>query len=898
MTNRPFFHPPEWSTRFFRWFCKDNFYEDIQGDLEEEYQLILDSRSLIKAKSWYNWQIVKLFRPSMMKKVKTQDSIEKETTMFKNYFKIGFRNLIKYKSSSLINVIGLSTGLASFILIALYVFDELSYDKHFQESELIHRVTVKNFNVDGDMSRQWAFASSGHAERLKEDYAEITHSTRFFAWAFPDLQVGDKVFPSEQVVFADNDVFEIFNFPFIQGNPETAFNDVYNLVLTEATAIRIFGNDWREQDIIGKTIKLSRNGQSGPFKVSGVMEDMPDQQHFHFEYLAPLRFLQAFFDEDALNNIGGNYNWLTYIKVAPGTNISSLTQRTNDEFWDKYMDEIRGNKASIFYDFEYQPIASIHLNSNLEGELETNGSIEQVTIFATIGILLLLVAIVNYMNLATSHYTRRMKEIGVRKVIGAQKSSLIKQFLTESTIISLISLPVAIMIVYMGLPYINEFMEKQLSFNFIENIEVLAGILALMLIVGFTSGAYPAVFLSRVNLIQALKGEQAVNATKWNFRSVLVTFQYCVTIGLIFTIMVIESQMQFIQNTNPGYEREQLLQVSMSRDIENLDVFKQELLSHPNINKAAYASRIPTGRLMDNWGSAFYKGDSLVPSNFRLPVITVDEDFISTFGIELVAGEPFNRQQNSFEDSVGYYIINRKAAEAFGYQDPNEIIGKRLSYGPFNDQQYRIGRIQAVTEDFNFESLHTEIKPMVMIKAKNNLRRIVLQVNPSDMESTLKFIEDTWIDFDPKNSINYRFVDELFDQQYQQEERLGTMIKVFTIIAIMIGCLGLVGMVGFIIETKLKEIGIRKVLGASSQNILFIVTNRFLILIGVAAIIAIPLAYWQMYDWLQNFVYHSNISIFVMLAPIFLAAIITLLATGYQTLKASMVNPVECLKDE
>ncbi len=908
MDNKRPVNPPSWSSQFFKWFCRDEYFEDIQGDLEEEYRILTTSDSTLRAKSWYNWQILKLFRPSIAKKPKTQDTIEKETSMFRNYLKIGFRNLLKYKSSSIINIVGLSTGLAAFVLIALFVKDELSYDRHHINADHVYRVTVKNYNPDGAVSRHWAFASAGHAKRLKDDYSAITHSVRFFPWAFPDLQYQDQKFPAEQVIFTDDDVFDIFTFNFIIGDPATALNELYSLVLTESTAIKIFGNDWKEKDILGESVKLSRSGESASFLVTGVMEDMPDQQHFHFDYLAPIRFVEMIMGEDAANNVGGNYNWMTFIRTSPDTDVSSLELQANDEFWDKYIGTFRsGAEARDFYDFYFQPLLDIHLKSNLEGEYETNGSMQQIYIFGVVGILLLLVACVNYMNLATSHYSRRMKEVGIRKVIGAFKSSLMKQFLTESTLITLFSLPISILLIYWALPYLNEFVDKQLAFELIGEINLLVGLLILMIAVGFIAGLYPAVFLSRMNLVYALKGEQALNSSRWNFRSFLVTFQYIVTLALIFSILVIEKQMQFIKNTDPGFQKEQILDLAISRNLRDnstLTTLRTELLNHPNITNGAYASRIPTGRLADSWGASFFQGDSAVNTSFRLPFIRVDENFIDVFEIPLIAGEKFNSQQDMMIDSVGYYLINRKAVEAFGFSDPNEIVGERLIYGPFDGQTdedgttLRIGRIQGVVENFHFESLHSEIVPMVMLKTKSFTRRIALKIKPTDVSETIKYVEETIARFDPENPAFYRFVDERFEEQYSNEERLSTVITVFTIIAILISCLGLIGMVGFVIETKTKEIGIRKVLGATTQNIWTLVSNRFIILIGIAFVVSIPISYWLMAGWLDNFVYRTNISVLIVVLPILLAMALTLLAISYQTIKATMVNPVECLKDE
>ncbi len=888
--------PPSWSTKFLHWFLKEDYYEDIQGDLEEEYKLLLSSKGIRKARRWYSWQIVKLFKPDMAKRIESKYSIQRETTMFKNYLKIGLRNLWKYKSGTVINVIGLSTGIAAFILISLFVRDELSYDKHFDQAEQIHRVTVKNYSRSGDLSRHWAFASSGHAKRLKEDYPEIKYAAHFYPWVFPDIQYEDKKLPGQQVIFAGDDVFDIFSFKFLEGNPEVAFDDVFSLVLTERTAIKIFGKDWRNQDILGESVTLSRDGNEAPFKITGVIQDMPAQQHFHFEYLAPVRFLANIFSEESLNNIGGNYNWLTYVKLAQDANVPALTQKANDEFWDKYLGEFDGGiNARNFYDFVFQPILDIHLNSDLEGEYETNGSLQMVYIFSAIGLLLLLVACVNYMNLATSHYSRRMKEVGVRKVIAAFKSSLVKQFLTESLLITFISFPFIILLVFWALPFLNAFIDKELSFDLLSEVDLFFSLLGILISVGLAAGLYPALFLSKINLVQALKGEQIINSSRWNFRSWLVTFQYAVTIGLIFSIIVIEKQMNFIRNSDPGYDRDQIVILDLSRNISNLETFKTELLRHPNVISGSYSTRIPTGRLMDNWGSSFYKGDSAVATTFRLPLVSVDKDFLNTYGIELVAGEDFRETMKTVleRDTLmpGYYLINEAAAKGYGYQNPADIVGEKLQYGPSE------GRIIGVMKDFHFESMHSEIVPMLLMY-RENYRSISLKIKDEGIPETLEHIEQIYAKFDSETTADFSFLDQLFEDQYLKEQKTGQAIKVFASIAILIGCLGLIGMVGFIIETKIKEIGVRKVLGASTQSIWMIISNRFLILIGIAFCIALPLSYWLMNGWLEEFVYRTNISVVTILLPMIATALLTLAAISYQTLKATKVNPVECLKDE
>ncbi|MEL7145343.1 MAG: FtsX-like permease family protein, partial [Bacteroidota bacterium] len=683
--------------------------------------------------------------------------------------------------------------------------------------------------------------------------------------------------------------------PFIEGDPEHAFDDLYSIVLTEHTAVKLFGNDWESQQIIGEQMVLQRGDHKATFKVTGVMENMPDQQHFHFEYLAPIRFVETYFGEEAINNVGGNYNWLTYVRTVPGVDPEALQSRMNEEFWNKYIGTFRdGSAAKDYYDFELQPLLDIHLKSNLEGEIEVNGSEERVYIFGVIGLLLLFVACVNYMNLATSHYSRRMKEVGVRKVIGAFRSTLIKQFLTESMLVTVISFPLCVLLISWALPYLNNFVDKQMSFDLIDQYYLILPVVLLLGSVGLLAGFYPAIFLSRINLVNALKGEQSMNAGRWNFRSWLVTFQYAVTIALIFAIIVMESQMQFIRNSNPGYEREQVISVDLPRGV-NYETFRNEMLSNVNIEKATLSSRIPTGRLMDSWGSRVFRGDSAVSTGFRLPYVAVDKHFLDTYEINLVAGQNFRDGMETLlsSDSTtrGYYIVNEAATKAMGYSNPEEAVNAKMAYGPIE------GRIIGVMKDFHFESLHSEIVPMLLVNS-DIYNQMSLKLRPGGIRETLNFIEETWSVFAPELPPSYRFVDDLFEEQYQQEKQWGIVIKVFAFIAILISCLGLVGLVGFIIETKLKEIGIRKVLGASTQSILVLVSGRFLILAGVAFVVALPVAYYFMDQWLNNFVYRTSISIVLIIMPVIISIVITFAIISYQTVMAALLNPVECLKDE
>ena len=885
--------PPAWAIRWLKWFCHPDMLEDIQGDLEEEYELRSTYLSNLRANSWFIFEVLGLMRPAIMRPLFSFLKLNNKIDMIKNYIIIGFRNLLKYRVSTAINLLGLSTGMAAFIVIALFVKDELSYDRHHEHADNVFRVTVKNFNGDGEtLQRHWAFASAGHAPRLKSDFPQVTHAVRFAPWTFPDILIGEKRYPGEQVVFADPDVFDIFTFPFLAGNKETAFQDQNSIVISEASAIKLYGNDWQEQDIVGKNLKIEARGDGMSLTVTGVIEDMPNQQHFHFDYLSPFAIYEnAVNNPAAINNIGGNYNFLTYVRLSSPSD-KLIIEGGSSDFFDKYLTNFTApGKPHDYYSFVLQPLKDIHLNSQLSGEIENNGSLSQVIIFTVIGILLIIVACINYMNLATSRYTRRMKEVGVRKSIGATKGSLIGQFVTESALVTFISLPIAIGLAALALPYVNTFMDKELSINFMRDFQLFGGIVGLLVLVTLVAGLYPAIYLSSLNTISSLKGEATFGASKINFRSVLVTFQYVVTIGIIFSLAVVNAQMGFIFNSDPGFDKNNILQVSLTRDIfPKIESFKNELLSNTDIKSASFQSRIPTGSLLDNQGASIFHGDSITPVNFRLPYIGVDEDFIKTFDIEMAAGQDFARNMDS--DSVGYFLLNEVAVKELGISSNEAAIGRKLTYGGIE------GRIVGVTRDFHFESVHNPIGPMIMVKTNNFHRSICLKIAGGNLQETISFIEATWDKFDNKNPINYSFVDESFERQYQAEERLSTMFKVFAVLAVLISCLGMLGMVTFIVERKTKEIGIRKVLGAKSASIIWLVSRSFLVLIAIACVVALPLGYYLMSNWLQQFAYQINISISLLLIPIVTVAIITWATILYRTIKAVYINPVKYLRSE
>jgi putative ABC transport system permease protein len=801
--------------------------------------------------------------------------------MFSNYLKIAYRNIKKHLGYSLINVAGLAIGMACCILILLFVFDELSYDKFHENHDRIYRVTRKWFNADGVVNLHLGHVAPPVAPLLENDFPEIAHAVRIVGAG--GLLVGNETafYEEPRLYFAEEDVFEVFNFDMIVGDPSTALKDPFAIVITDEMAERYFGSE----DPIGKSLTIKTASQQADMKVTGVIKPLPHNSHFHPNLLGSFKTYEAVVGDEELQSWTSN-NYATYLLMTEGYNIDLLKSQL-DPFIDRHYGEGRSERTKL----ELQRLTDIHLYSHLDSEIEANSDITYVYIFSIIALFILLIACVNFMNLATARSAGRAKEVGLRKVVGAQRPQLIRQFLSESIITAVLSLVIALGIVLLALPKFNQFIGRELSLNVSTNISLLISLFFIAIFVGLVSGMYPAAFLSAFKPVRVLKGNLDVGKKGFSFRTVLVVFQFAISIILIICVGVVSSQLDYIRTRNLGFDKEQVVVLPSSPPIiSRLEGFKTRLLQNPNILNISAAKRVPSGRLLDSAGARVMRGETSEPVNFRIAQLRVDYDYIPTFKIELAAGRNFSREMGT--DPTQSFIINEMAAKRIGWESPEEAIGKGFGYGSRN------GQIIGVVKDFHFESLHQEISPIVMFLSKTDLSQISIRISPENIPQTMAFLKDIWAEMRPDFPFSYYFIDENFDQLYRSEEKLGRIFSVFAFLSVLIGCLGLFGLASYSAERRTKEIGIRKVLGASASGITVLLSKEFTKWVLLANVIAWPAAYLIMSRWLQSFAYRAGMSVGIFLLAGGIAWIIAFLTVSYQAIKASIADPITALKYE
>jgi len=614
--------------------------------------------------------------------------------MLKNYLKIAYRNIKKHMGYSLINVAGLAIGMACCILILLFVFDELSYDKFHENHDRIIRVTRKWFNEDGVVNLHLGHVAPPVAPLLKNDFPEIIHAVRIIG--IGGLLVGnDSAFYEEtRFFFAEEDIFKVFTFDMIAGDPETALRDPFSVVITDEMAERYFGTE----DPIGKSLTIQVSSQKADMKVTGVIKPLPHNSHFHADFLGSFKTYEAVVGDRELQSWASN-NYATYLLLPEDYDINRLKSQL-DPFIDRHMSEGRSASTKL----ELQPLTDIHLYSHLDSEIEANSDITYVYVFSIIALFVLLIACVNFMNLATARSAGRAREVGLRKVIGAQRPQLIRQFLSESIITAVISLLIALGIVLLVLPKFNQFVGRDLFLNISENISLFFFLFFIAIFVGLVSGIYPAVFLSAFKPVRVLKGSLDAGRKGLSFRTVLVVFQFAISIILIICVSIVSSQLDYMQSRNLGFDEEHVVVLPSSPAIIfRLEGFKSRLLQNPDILSLSAAKRVPSGRLLDSAGARVLSGETSQPINFRIAQLMVGYDYIPTFKMEMAAGRNFSRDMGT--DSNQAFILNETAVKRIGWKSPEEAIGKGFGYGRRN------GQIIGVVKDFHFESLPRRSPP-------------------------------------------------------------------------------------------------------------------------------------------------------------------------------------------
>lgn len=805
--------------------------------------------------------------------------------MISSYLKIALRSLWNKKAFASINIFGLAIGLATCMLILLFVQHELSYDRFNRNADRIFRVTLHGRIGGNDINIAGASAPAGPA--LLRDYPGVEAYTRFSSNGTFLVKNGEKRFLEERVIFTDSNFFNFFSIPLLKGDANSVLKEPKTVVLTRSMALKYFGN----QDPIGKSLDM---GNSGAFRVTGVCEDVPSNSHFHYNFFGSMKSVTL---GDKWLSSGAH----TYILLRNGYPVEKLSAQMPQmvrkyigpeiqEFLGMSYDEYlrKGDK----FGFGLQPLTDIHLTSNLENELEGNSNIKYIYIFTAIAAFILLIACINFMNLSTAGSAGRAKEVGVRKVMGSVRQQLMAQFLIESVLVTFFALLVALVLVVLLLPGFNDLAGKQFDLQSILNARMIGYALAGCLIVGLLAGSYPAFFLSAFRPVAVLKGSIQAGVKSGWLRNTLVTIQFVVSIVMIIGTMVVYQQLRFIQNKNLGFDKEQVLILHDTYLLgDKAKTFKEQLRGLSAVSSVTLAGYLPAGN--SNNGT-----DGFLPENgdnnitpYRFTTYQVDEDYLKTLGIGLVAGRNFSKAFGGDSASV---LINEAAVKQFGWKDP---IGKRIrTIGNGTPESKRFYTVAGVTKDFHFRSMHERIAPLVMFYGGDQYQ-IAVKIKTNDIPGVLKTLEKTW-KATTDNPFGYSFLDERFNNMYESEQRVGRLFGIFAALAVVIACLGLFGLAAFTTIQRTKEIGVRKVLGASVLNIVSLLSKDFVKLVGIAILIASPVAWYGMSQWLSDFAYKVSIEWWVFLVAGVLAVSVALLTVSFQSIKAALVNPVKSLRSE
>ena len=805
--------------------------------------------------------------------------------MIKNYFTIAWRNLRKNKTFSIINITGLSIGVSCFLLIALYVLNELNFDKYNLQASQIYRII--DHTKFGDFSYEGAEAPAIMGPTFKKDVPQIENYVRFKKRSSITIEKGSEIFKEDQAAYADSSLFDVFTLPMIAGDPNSALKEPHSLVITESTAKKYFNTT----DVVGRTLVINKNSN---YKITGVIKDIPEQSHFHFDFFFPMSEM-----DQSRDGSWFNFNLQTYLLVRPGTDAMQLEKRLNTTMMANAAPQFQGTLNISKDDFEkngnsirisLMPLTDIHLYSNIKDELGTNGSIQYIYIFSAIAIFILLIACVNFMNLSTAHSSNRAKEVGMRKVFGSRRKFLIIQFLTESVFISLLSFLLAIGTVLLLLPLFNQLADKHINSMLLLNPVIFSGVLLLMIIVGLIAGSYPAFFLSSFRPIEVLKGNLSRGFKGSAIRNVLVVFQFSISIILMIGTVVIFNQLNYIGKKNLGFNKDQVLVLQNTYAV-NTQVFRHELLQMPGVKSATVTGFLPISGNRGEQG--FVTSPVFDGKNFTIMQHwPVDENYIPTLQINLKSGRNFSTELPSDSDAV---IINEAAAKLFGAGSPENkklYLIKDLTTGRLVPNT-----VIGVINNFNFNSLHEQVKPLVL-KLSPDYGSIAVRINTADISVLLSKIKTQWKTMAPSVPFSYSFMDDEFNKQYSMEQRTGTISLIFSILAILIASLGLFGLVTYAAEQRIKEIGIRKVLGAAIPDIVGLLSRDFVKLIIFSLCIASPIAWWMMNWWLHDFAYRIDISWWIFILAAFTALLIAILTVSYQAIKAAVANPVKSLRTE
>ncbi|MCW8310699.1 ABC transporter permease [Sphingobacterium sp. InxBP1] len=801
--------------------------------------------------------------------------------MIKNNLKIAWRNLIRNSSTSIINITGLAMGIAVCLLISLYVADEFSFDRFNTHADRIVRVIFRGTVKGGTMNE--AHVMPPVAATMKAELAEVQETARLRQGGSPLFTIGNKVFRDEQMAYVDPSFFKIFTLPFVKGNPSTAVTMPYTAVISESTALKYFGTT----DVIGRnlTIKDDQN----ILKITGVMKDIPQNSHFHFDIFTSMEAL-----EDSRSKSWMTSEYFTYALLKENTSLKNLEKNLATLF-DKHvgaqfmagfgMNYIDFKKSGNSIGLYLQPLTDIHLHSNFGYDLSPSGDIRYIYIFSAIALFMLLIATINFMNLSTASGFKRSREVGVRKVLGANKYSLMRQFLTEGIMLTYLALLLAIGIVIISLPLFNQLSGKSIEIHQFDCTYMIPLLLTFGLLVGLFSSTYSALYLSAFNPLTVLKGRLVRSTQRFNIRSGLVVFQFIISVGLIFCTVVVTWQLRYIRHIKLGYEKENVIVIQSWPLGKNEKSYIKLLSEDSRVKHLSRSSYLPAGESANN--NFFVYPDGNTEKWVKTLRYDVDEEYIDAMGMKLSKGRSFSKAFGNDSLSI---IVNETAARDLGWK--GEIIGRTLT-----NKDNKTYNVIGLVKDFHFKSLHEQISPLVMVLG-DQAGSLIVKTHTNDTEGLVKKLKALYDSFATDIPFNYSFLDERYAQTYQAEVKTGRLLSIFAGLTIFVACLGLFGLAIFTANQRRKEIGIRKVIGASISGITQMLSVQFIKLVAIAILISSPIAWWAMHKWLENFAYRIEIQWWMFAVAGLLAILIALLTVSSQAIKAALANPVDSLRNE
>jgi putative ABC transport system permease protein len=807
----------------------------------------------------------------------------------KSFFNLFLRAIWKNRVFSAINLAGLSVGMASFIIIILWVTDEQSYDTHNEYADRIVRV-VQHFKI-GEREGDEVYCPAPLAAAAKNDFPEVANTVRFRNYGSYIISYKEKVFDETDIIFADSTVFSVFTIPLISGNPDEALKSRRSIVISESAASKYFGSE----DPVGKMLRLDNRTD---FEVRGVFRDFPSASHFHFDFIA-----SVYTYDEADSEMWLNSNFITYILLKPNVDVEQFGEKINtlvDEYVSDQAAAVLGMsweeivESGTNIGFSIQPLTDIHLNSDYEGDFEPGGDITTVRIFSLIALFIIIIACINFTNLSTARYTTRLKEVGVRKTFGVTRKQLIYQFFSETFIIVFIAHILAMVLVELSLPYFNDLTDKQLAIEYF-SWQYLGGVLLMILIISGLAGSYPSLYLSSFRPIAVIRPHRNTRGGKFGFRSILVILQFFISLVLLSSSLVLARQMNYIRNKNLGFDKEGLLIINNTYLAgDQSGTLKEEIIKNPSVTSATLSGYLP---LPSNRNSSTVFPDAIISEDIlNCQIWQVDHDYVETIGLKIIEGRNF--RDDYAGDSLSI-MINRSAMEELVWEEPlGRIIGIQDNSNYMENMSLAQYRVIAVFEDFHYESMHSEIEPMIILLG-NSISNLTLRFNENtDIHKLIENIREKWETIVPGQPFSYNFVDQRLERLYQNEINLNRILNIFTLFAFFVSSLGLIGLSIFATNQRRKEIGLRKVNGSTSTQIIWLLTLDFTRLIAISFVISIPVTVIIMQKWLGNFAYRTNIGIGVFIITGAITVAVALSAIIIQSYKAAITSPVKTLRDE